>query len=155
LNTTATAAALILAAASIATTTAASAAPFPACTARQLHLSLGHARAATGHVTETLTATDEGPACVLSGFPKLGLENARHEHLYSVTSRTGRRGTVLVLYKLSARAQVSYGSDGVFDAVPATYLTVGGKAVRFPGGIAWVYGGQLTVTTWTLPKAQQ
>lgn len=128
--------------------TQASVPPNPACTARQLHLTLGRERATTGHVSFTLTARNDGPACTLAGFPKLGLEDARGKHLPSSASATGKVSGKPLLYRLTAQATVSYGSDGQFGAVPAAYLTAGGKAVHIPGGIAWIYGGQLTTTTW-------
>jgi hypothetical protein len=124
----------------------------PACKAAQLHYKLSDERATTGQTTWTLTATDEGPACTLDGFGVTGLENARHGELYASVTRQGHARPVLVLYKLSATAKVTYGSDGDIDAVPASYVTVGRAAVRVPGGPAWIYGGQVQVTAWTLPK---
>jgi hypothetical protein len=150
-RTTATFAAALAIAGTALTTLPASASGFPACTARQLHLTLGHERANTGHVSFTVTAANRGPACVLSGFPRLGLLDGHRNPLHSSVTRTGKAGSVLVLNGLTAQAGVSYGTDGAFGTADAAYLTVGGKALRMSG---WVYGGQLTVTTWTTPNGK-
>lgn len=148
--TTAIASAAALAAV-IAIPAAAQASQFPACRPSQLHVTLGHERAALGNVRYVITATDRGPACILAGYPLLGLQNAAHGRLRSVTtdSRVTFFGpgpapsSLLVLHGLKATASVSFGTGG---GAYASYLTVGGKAV--PLG-ARVSGGRLTATAWT------
>jgi hypothetical protein len=146
LKTTTAAAAAIAAAALISAATGAHASAFPACAAHQLHVKLGHERAALGSIRLTVTATDDGPACVLSGFPHLGLLGSHRGPLRSETTRTGKPGSLLLLNGLSAHFGLEYGNDGEPGAVRASYLTVGGDTARFPGGVALVYGGQLSET---------
>ena len=138
-------------AAVIAIPAAAQASQFPACRPSQLHVTLGHERAALGNVRYVITATDQGTACVLPGYPVLGLQDAAHGHLRSVTtdSRVTFFGpgpapsSLLVLHGLKATASVSFGTGG---GAYASYLTVNGKAV--PLG-ARVSGRRLTATAWT------
>jgi hypothetical protein len=145
-RTTATFAAALAITGTALTTLPASASGFPACTARQLHLTLGHERANAGHVSYVVTAANRGPACTLSGWPKLGLLDANRNPLHEVTATTGKAGSVLVLNGLAAHLTLSYGSDGTGER--AAYLKVGGNVVRFPGGVALIYGGQLNTTGW-------
>lgn len=121
---------------------------FPACRPAQLHIKLGHERAALGGVRLTVTATDEGPACILSGWPRLGLLDASRNPLHEVTTRTGKAASVFMQYQLSAHLGLEFGSDGAPGAVRVSYLTADGDAARFPGGVALVYGGQLNETGW-------
>lgn len=133
--------------------TQASVPPNPACTARQLHLTLGHERVNTGHISWTLTARDDGPACTLTGFPRLGLLDGHRNPLPEVTAVSGKAHSVLVLNGLTAHLTLSFGSDGM-TGERASYLKAGGDVVSFPGGPALVYGGHLTETSWVLPARQ-
>jgi len=142
-------------AAAIGTAPVASASTIPVCRPSQLHVSLRHEQAMMGHTQFTIAAKNTGPACILSGYPRLGLAGKYRERLFSVTEDTRqtwfgpgpRPGHVLVLFGLAATATVTFASVGEAASVPARYLTVNGDAARFPG-IAWVYLGQLQATAW-------
>jgi Domain of unknown function (DUF4232) len=154
-------AAAAVAATLVAVPAAAGAAAFPACTAAHLRITLGHQRAAMGHIQYTITAENTGPACVLTGYPELGLENARRERLYSHTTGTrttwfGRgpgRGPCSCCGTWPRRPPSRSATSARPVPCPPCTLTAGGKAARIPGGLAWVYGGLPRATASTAGKA--
>lgn len=163
-TTTAAAAAAIAAAALTSAATGAHASAFPACRAGQLRVTVKLARAAMSNAGLTLTATNEGPACVLSGFPVVKLEGPRGGVLPARVKdiRTdffgqgAKPGTALVLHQLAAHAELDLSTAaGPGAAVGYARVTVPGGQDRaqVPAGPAFT-GQQATVTAWTLPKTQ-
>lgn len=125
----------------------------PACVASQLRLTIGHERVNTGQVSYVLTAANRGAACTLGGFPRLSLLDGHRNPLPEVTAKSGKAHSVLVLGGLAAHLTLSFGSDGM-TGERASYLKAGSDVAAFPGGPVLVSGGQVTVTSWTLPKRQ-
>jgi hypothetical protein len=143
---------------------AASASQFQACQARQLHITVKLTRAAMGNAGLTLTATNDGPACVLSGFPQVRLETPRGAILPARVKdvrtdffgRGSRPGSLLVLYKLSATAELDLSTaSGPGAAVQYVQVQAAGghDRAKVPAGPAFI-NAQATVTAWAQPKNQ-
>lgn len=162
-TTTAVAAALAVAALTSAGT-GAYASAFPGCRAGQLRVTVKLARAAMGNAGLILTATNKGPACVLSGFPNVKLEDPRGAALPARVrdirtdffGQGAKPGTVLVLHQLAAHAELDLSTaagPGAAVGYVRVTVTAGHDRAKMPAGPVFT-GQQATVTAWTLPNGK-
>jgi hypothetical protein len=133
----------------------------PRCYTQNLAAGLHGFQAGLGNRGFILTLTNTGStSCSLSGYPGLGLQNARHRALPSHTFRGSTyfdpdpgRSLIVLSPGETVSADVAYAADGMAaDSVTATYLEVTPPnahlhlTVRIPGAPAVIYHGNLHVT---------
>jgi hypothetical protein len=133
----------------------------PRCYTQNLAAGLHGFQAGLGNRGFILTLTNTGStSCSLSGYPGLGLDNARHKALPSHTFRGSTyfdpdpgRSLIVLSPGETVSADVAYAADGMAaDSVTASYLEVTPPnaylhlTVRIPGAPTVIYHGNLYVT---------
>jgi Protein of unknown function (DUF4232) len=133
----------------------------PRCYTQYLATGLHGFQAGLGNRGFILTLTNTGStSCSLSGYPGLGLQNARHRTLPSQTFRGSTyfdldpgRSLIVLSPGETVSADLAYAADGMAaDSVTATYLEVTPPnahlhlTVRIPGAPVVIYHGNLYVT---------
>lgn len=142
--------------------TTAAAGPVPRCHTQNLAAGLHGFQAGLANRGFILTLTNTGStSCSLSGYPGLGLENARHQALPSHTFQGGTyfdpnpgRSVIVLSPGETASADLAYAAaDGLAaHTVTATYLKVTPPGaylhltVRIPGAPVFIDHGNLYVT---------
>lgn len=131
------------------------------CPVSQLHGSLSGGLAATGAHRFTLTITNDGSACTISGYPRLRERTGAGTLAYPVTIHGPVLGvpdagpaTIRLAKGQKVTAAIGYGDDGATGATVVSKLYAGFKGqagwvpVAIPDGPVDVYENAVSTTAW-------